>query len=57
MSEQEIRCKEELENAIASVEIEGYRVTDEQKAQCLDFLLGKIDKETFIQMVLKGCEV
>ena len=57
MSEQELRCKEALDNAIASVEIEGYRVTDEQKSQCLDFLSGKIDKDTFIQMVLKGCEV
>ena len=57
MSEQELRCKEALDTAIASVEIEGYRVTDEQKSQCFDFLSGKIDKDTFIQMVLKGCEV
>ena len=57
MGEQEIRCKEALDNAIASVEIEGYRVTDEQKSQCLDFLSGKIDKDTFIQMVLKGCKI
>lgn len=49
--------KEGLDNAIASVEIEGYRVTDEQKSQCFDFLSGKIDKDTFIQTVLKGCEV
>lgn len=55
MSEKEIMYKEELDNAIASVEFEGYRVTDEQKSQCLDFLSGKIDKDTFIQMILKGC--
>lgn len=55
MSEKEIMYKEELDNAIASVELEGYRVTDEQKSQCLDFLSGKIDKDTFIQMILKGC--
>ena len=57
MSEQEAKCKEALDNAIASVEMEGYRITAEQKSQCFDFLSGKIDKDTFIQMVLKGCEV
>lgn len=57
MSEQEmIRYQEALDNAVASVEMEGYRITNEQKAQCFDFLSGKIDKATFIQMVLKGCE-
>ena len=57
MSEQEmIRYQEALDNAVASVEMEGYRITNEQTAQCLDFLSGKIDKATFIQMVLKGCE-
>lgn len=57
MSEQEmLKYQEALDNAVASVEMEGYRVTDEQKSQCFDFLSGKIDKTTFIQMVLKGCE-
>lgn len=57
MSEQEmLRYQEALNNAVASVELEGYRITDEQKVQCFDFLSGKIDKATFIQMVLKGCE-
>ena len=57
MSEQDrIQYQEALDNAVASVEMEGYRITDEQKAQCFDFLSGKIDKATFIQMVLKGCE-
>ena len=31
-------CKEALDNAIASVEIEGYRVTEEQKSQCFSCL-------------------
>ena len=54
MSEQEmLRYQEALDNAVASVEMEGYRITDEQKSQCFDFLSGKIDKATFIQMVLK----
>lgn len=55
MSEKELKYKEELDNAIASVEFEGYRITDEQKTQCFDFLSGKIDKDTFIQTILKGC--
>ena len=54
MSEQEmIRYQEALDNAVASVEMEGYRITDEQRAQCFEFLSGKIDKATFIQMILK----
>lgn len=54
MSEQELFIYQEaLDNAVASVEMEGYRITDEQKSQCFDFLSGKIDKTTFIQMVLK----
>lgn len=54
MSEQELfRYQEALDNAVASVEMEGYRITDEQKSQCMDFVTGKIDKATFIQMVLK----
>ena len=44
-----------LDNAVASVEIEGYDVTDKQKALCLDFMLGKINKEDFIKTVLEGC--
>lgn len=54
MSEQEmIRYQEALDNAVASVDMEGYRITDEQKAQCFEFLSGKIDKATFIKMILK----
>ena len=57
MSEQErLRYQKALNDAVASVEMEGYRITAEQKAQCFDFLSGKIDKDTFIQLVLKGCE-
>ena len=57
MSEQEmLRCQEALDNAVASVEMVGYRNTEDQKSQCFDFHSGKIDKTTFIQMVLKGCE-
>lgn len=47
--------KEALNNAIASVEMEDYDVTEKQKDSCLDFLNGKIDKKDFIKAVLEGC--
>lgn len=56
MSQQNI-YKEALNNAIASVEMEGYDVTEKQKVSCLDFLDGKIDKKDFIKTVLEGCLV
>lgn len=46
---------EELENAIASVEIEGYSVADSQKDVCLEFVSGKISKEEFIKKMLERC--
>lgn len=46
---------EALESAVASVEIEGYSVTQSQKELCLDFLSGKINKEEFIQTMLERC--
>ncbi len=46
---------EELKNAIASVEIEGYNVSASQKEACLEFVSGKISKEEFIKMVLERC--
>ena len=49
--------KDALKNAIASVEMEGYEVTETQKLSCLDFLDGKIDKKDFIKAVLEGCLV
>lgn len=49
--------KEALNNAIASVEMEGYDVTEKQKVSCMDFLDGKIDKKDFIKTILEGCLV
>ena len=45
--------KDALNNVIASVEMEGYEVTETQKLSCLDFLDGKIDKKDFIKTVLE----
>ena len=52
---QQNRYKDALNNAIASVEMEGYELTETQKLSCLDFLNGKIDKKDFIKAVLEGC--
>ena len=49
--------KDALNNAIASVEMEGYDVTEKQKAFCMEFLDGKIEKEDFIKAILEGCLV
>ncbi len=49
--------QEALKNAVASVEIEGYNVNDNQKEIGLDFLSGKINREDFVNLILKGCRV
>ena len=54
---QENIYRDALNNAIASVEMEGYDVTEKQKVSCLDFLDGKIEKKDFIKAVLEGCLV
>lgn len=46
-----------LNNAVASVEIEGYSVTDAEKKMCMDFVSGSITKEQFIKIVLERCRV
>ena len=48
-------CNEELNNAIASVEIEGYSVSKEEKDMCLEFVSGNISKEDFIKMIVERC--
>ncbi|MBQ2967686.1 MAG: hypothetical protein IJE10_06165 [Clostridia bacterium] len=45
-----------IENTVASVEMEGYRITAEQKESCLAFASGKISKEEFIQKALERCK-
>ena len=46
-----------LNNAVASVEIEGYSVTDAEKKMCMDVVSGSITKEQFIKIVLERCRV
>lgn len=46
-----------LNNAVASVEIEGYRVSDTEKKFCMDVLNGKLTKDEFIKIMLERCSV
>ncbi|MBR0365270.1 MAG: antitoxin VbhA family protein [Clostridia bacterium] len=46
-----------LNNAIASVEIEGYHISDYEKQLCMSVLNGNITKEDFIQTMLERCAV
>ncbi len=47
--------KKALDNAIASVEMEGYQITDIQKDFCLNFVKGKITKAEFVKLMLERC--
>lgn len=44
-----------LNNAIASVEMEGYKLSDYEKDLCMDVLNGKITKDEMIEIMLKRC--
>ena len=58
MMQQSIQAQENiLNNAVASVEIEGYSVTDAEKKMCMEFISGSITKEQFIKSVLERCRV
>lgn len=46
-----------LNNAIASVEIEGYHVSDYERQLCMSVLNGTITKEEFMQTILERCAV
>ena len=56
MSQVSLQEKERaLNNAVASVEMEGYRVSDAEKKLCMDVLNGKLTKDDFIKIMLKRC--
>ena len=44
-----------LNNAIASVEIEGYKLSDDEL--CMEVLNGKLTKDDFIKIMLERCTV
>ena len=46
-----------LNNAVASVEMEGYRVSEYEKQLCMDVLNGKLTKDEFIKILLERCAV
>ena len=42
-----------LNNAVASVEMEGYKISDNEKELCLEVLDGKLTKDEFIKIMLE----
>lgn len=44
-----------LNNAVASVEIEGYRMSEYEKKMCMSVLEGKLTKEEFVKILLERC--
>ena len=46
-----------LNNAVASVEMEGYHISDQEKQLCMNVLNGSMTKEEFINTLLERCAV
>ena len=42
-----------LNNAVASVEMEGYKISDNEKVLCMEVLDGKLTKDEFIKIMLE----
>lgn len=42
-----------LNNAVASVEMEGYKIADNEKELCMEVLDGKLTKDEFIKIMLE----
>ena len=40
-----------LNNAVASVEMEGYKISDNEKELCMKVLDGKLTKDEFIKIM------
>lgn len=47
--------EEVLDNAVVSVEMEGYKLSDFEKELCMDVLNGKITKDELIKIMLERC--
>ena len=45
--------EEALNSAVASVEMEGYKLSTEDKRLCMDMLDGKLSKTAFIKALLE----
>ena len=42
-----------LNNAVASVEMEGYKISDNEKELCMKVLDGKLTKDEFIKIMIE----
>ena len=58
MANVSFREKEQaLNNAVASVEMEGYKISEYEKKLCMDVLNGTLSKDDFIRKMLERCAV
>lgn len=46
-----------LNNAVASIEMEGYKISDTEKKLCMDVLNEKLTKDDCIKTMLEICTV
>ena len=49
--------KEILDSAVASVEMEGYKLTEEEKELCYDYVNDTITKTELIKTILERCAI
>lgn len=47
--------KRALNSAVASVEMEGYAVSEYEKKLCMEVLNGELTKDEFIKIMLERC--
>jgi len=55
--EQVVTAERAVDNAVASVEMEGFHVSEEAKALCLQVLNGQMDKDTYIALAMRRAGV
>ena len=55
--EQVVTAERAVDNAVASVEMEGFRISEEAKALCMQVLNGQMDKDTYIALAMQRAGV
>lgn len=46
-----------LNNAVASVEMEGYKISEYERMLCMKVLNGNLEKSEFIKIMLERCSM
>ena len=52
-----VTAERAVSNAVASVEMEGFRISEEAKALCMQVLNGQMDKNTYIALAMQRAGV